>query len=180
MYYVIDLRMGAEGACKPPMVGDHTVFIDGTPLQGRFPLPLECATRVTGTPRFSDLLCQGIPVVSKRLAQALRDAGLSNIEEFPTELVNFKTNERWAGFLTLNIIGILKCVNEGESEGDDIGGGIVAYNKMVLKKSIVQRHLLFRVEEAPSTIVIHESVKNFLDAMTPPLTGISYIPVDVA
>lgn len=177
MHYQIEMQFGDYGSCDSPTNGDAMVFLDGSPIKVPVNQPLICSTDYSGGTDFADLVSDELPVISKRFAQALRDSGVSNFEVFPVDLMNFSTKERWPGFLAINIIGRLKCVHLGESQGTHVGGGMVMFRKITLRKDVVHNHRLFRIAESPSKIVIHESVKRHLDSISPPLIGIDYIPL---
>ncbi len=182
MHYLfdIDFEEGLGSCNKPRTIGDYN-FQLGMPITtGDVPNPLVCPTDHVGPEDFADYLNNQLPVVSRRFVQALRDAGVSNFEEYPADILNRDTGQRWTGFVAINIIGSLKCVHVEASSGSDIGGNCIIYHDITLRKEVINNHLLFRVDEACATIVIHESVKRHLASVSPKLTGINFIPVKEA
>lgn len=111
---------------------------------------------------------EAVPVMCKDVAQALRDAGVDNMQYVPAVLVHPATGERFEDYLAYNIVGLVSAADlrlsaimkpaEPAMPKIDFGG-------LVLDEvRIPDGLLIFRLSESPNAVVVHERVKRAIEA----------------
>lgn len=117
-----------------------------------------------GLPREFKDTC--IPIMSKRLCEALTTAGVDNIEYYPVLLNNVETGEVY-DYFAYKIIGLVSAASIEESEfetyEDDQPLIDTSIIKLVIDKKKAHDFLLFRLAEKTSTIIVHENIKNEIE-----------------
>jgi hypothetical protein len=114
-------------------------------------------------------------VLSVRLVDALRQAGVDNFEIFPAILRDPKTNRVWKDYYLFNEIGLVDAVlpeaSDGdiimEGNGDDIPG-LIAYHEVVFDAQKVAEHKMFRIPQCPVDLYMAEEVVEVLANLSPP------------
>ncbi|WDE14160.1 Imm43 family immunity protein [Thalassomonas haliotis] len=110
------------------------------------------------------------PVVSGDFINALSSAGADNFEAYPV-LVEIN-GQALSGFFALNIIGRVSALDQEKSDyvldtSEDPEDLIIMRMKsMALKSEFIQSFHLFRLDEYQDVIIISESVKNKISALT--------------
>lgn len=149
-------------------------FCDGKWLAGPLPEMRFRGNFPTGY-KLPHLTGNIVPLVSEQLLQAFRDVGVDNFQSFPAIIVNPETGEEWRSHSAFNVLGILRAADMGASEFDELMGGdpsgsippLVAFNRLVIDGTKTHGLMLFRLEESPSTMIVHETVVNHLKANRP-------------
>jgi len=101
-------------------------------------------------------------LMSNRLVEALRAAGVDNIDCYPASLRNTKTGETY-NYQSVNILGLVAAADLTKSEAtiyDDSPAADVSFESVVLKNEALHGELLFRLAENTGTIMIHEKVRD--------------------
>jgi hypothetical protein len=105
------------------------------------------------------------------LAQALKDAGVDNLQFFPAIIHDPESGKSYTNYKTFNLVGLVSAADMSKSEGESLTGGPplidVFFTKLVLDESKTHNILMFRLAEAPSTILVHQSVKDYLEKNFP-------------
>ncbi len=105
-------------------------------------------------------------VMSERLANALTNAGVDNIDYYPAILTNKESGQTYS-YLAYNIIGLVSAVDFDASHTrvyDNKPVINVSIYDLVLDEQKIQDHLLFRLAESSNTIIVHESVKQSIES----------------
>lgn len=108
-----------------------------------------------------------LPAMSKRLHAALVGAGVSNLDTFALEILDPASGQTFSDHLAFNLIGKISAV--------DLGRAVVAasnmdrlvsasFDQLALDEQRIGGALMFRLAEAVSTIVVHCSVKERIEA----------------
>lgn len=115
-----------------------------------------------GPPReFRDI---GIPVMSDRLYQVLVSCGVDNLEVFPVVLRNTSTEQKYK-YYAYKIYDVAPLMDMTESEYETYRNTEPAsIHKFVADESKAHGLLMFRMAESVTAIVVHESVKNAIQA----------------
>lgn len=112
---------------------------------------------------FSDT---GVSVMSRRLSQALLEAGVDNLDCYPVLLTNPETQHSY-DYVAYNIIGKIAAADMEKSDYTTYDGKLfadVGFRRLVLDEAKAQGVLMFRLAEKLSTILVHEHVrKHVLD-----------------
>jgi len=106
-----------------------------------------------------------VPLMRLDLVDALRAAGVSNLDLYDAVLVDPDTGARHDNYRAFNLIGAVAAADLGASEyqaPDGIALIDVAFDRLVLDAGKCAGLLMFRLAENNSAIVVHESVKKAL------------------
>jgi len=104
-------------------------------------------------------------VITTRLLVALQEAGVDNLDTYPCVIVNEETGFRTEDYVAVNLIGLVKAVdidNSNVTGGDSDYMLDTDFDGLVIDPKKVKDHLMFRLAENTSAIVIHRSVKEHL------------------
>jgi hypothetical protein len=119
----------------------------------------------------------GCLVVSEKLKQFFINSGIDNIDYYPASIVEYGESTPHPGYYAANIIGLIQCVDRDASELDeDEDGDIDFIDELVVDETIAGDIPLFRLEEMPDIILIHERFKVPLEQAG--ITGLQLIPPD--
>ena len=116
-------------------------------------------------------------IMSDRLVDIFKKAGVDNFQLFPAILKDEKRNVTLNNYMVVNIIGLIRAADMEKSEYIDMGGTgqiAVGFRNLVIDESQTGGALIFRMAESISTIIIHESIKKILDASE--IKYLRYIP----
>lgn len=153
---------------------DPLDLIDGKTLAHPGPLRLSLSP---SSGKFRGGIIQGIVTLfHQRFIKELIRLGVDNFQSFPVDLVN-PDGDIESTYSLINIIGLLDAVNEKESiiEPRATGGrGHLFSFKIDATKTMGQR--LFRLAEAPTLIIIDESLRE--DLLVFGLPGVLMFPTE--
>jgi len=127
----------------------NPIEIDFDPLRGYQGPPLEMV----------DL---GIPVMSRRLAAALREAGVDNVQFFPATLRNTVTGERYP-YEAFNVVGAVAAADLERSDWSSYDGVPVAdvsFETLVLDEAKAGTLRMFRLAENINALLVDEQVRD--------------------
>lgn len=163
--------------CFSPDEADHAQFTslpeddDLSWLSGRRfaepPLPPVRLTIEFGEggllPEFTDV---PLPLMSRRLATALENAGVTNIDYYETEIHDLQTDEVHHDLLAFNLIGAISAADLANSQYSAPDGPLISvdFDSLVIDEGKTRGALMFRLAESVNAIVVHESVKNVIEA----------------
>jgi len=164
------------GVTKNPKLPGGVSFLAGAQIQGPLPSPLVFQVDFPTRQDVPHLLGDSIPIVSDYLSKTLRGCGVDNFQLFPAVLRNPKTRIEWDGFWAFNAIGLVAAAKmdksksdllmEGDPEGVDVP--LRAFTDLVLDAKKTRGLLMFRLAEAPPTLLIEDRVNKYIDAHDPP------------
>jgi hypothetical protein len=173
MYYLLEVNRFHEPGpyrTRPihPDAFDASRWIIGQRMDPipNVPLHFELWEYKPGRNGAAEMLDDVIPLMHQDLIQALRGAGVDNMETFPANLVDpRRENFNLQHYEAVNIVGLRQCADLKKSEYDDIGGtGLIAlgFRQLVIDEERAGGALLFRLAEAVRSVIVHESVKEAL------------------
>ena len=99
-------------------------------------------------------------VMSKRLGEALRSAGVANIDEYEAVIEETNSGETHSDYVAFNLVGLVAATDHANSEYD---AEIRWFDKLALEESAPREALMFRLKDATYNIVVHERVKKHLE-----------------
>ncbi len=139
----------------------------GTPIQDEIVEPLE----YTLDPDYPGHLIplyheESVPLMRDDLVEALREAGVDNLQLFRAVVVDETTGVKHTNYKAFNVVGIIasadmersKMMGTNDSEMVDLD-----FDRLVIDESKPQGTLLFRLGEAVNAIVVHASVKKKIE-----------------
>ena len=99
------------------------------------------------------------PIFSVDIVNDLQKNGVDNIEVFDAVFVDSSSNQTIeSNHKVVNILGRVKCANLDNSKYESIAGSQY-FHKVEIDIDEARGLKLFRLQEMPTTIVIHESLK---------------------
>lgn len=108
-----------------------------------------------------------VPLMTKRLHNALRNAGVSNIDTYAAEIVDPNTNVTYDSYVAFNIVGKVAAADLAESSIDArVPERMISmdFDSLAIDEDAARGALLFRLAESVNAIVVHERVKEQLEA----------------
>ena len=107
-----------------------------------------------------------VSVMSKRLADTLIAAGVSNIDFFSAQVREVKSNKVFEDYVAFNIVGTIAAADLKQSDFSAPDGPMVSvdFDSLTIDESRTRGGLMFRLAESLNGIVVHESVKKAIEA----------------
>lgn len=118
---------------------------------------------------YAELYWHPIPLMSKRLAAALRSAGVDNLQTYDTRLVDPRGDSPPPEdhYLAFNVVGLVAAADLAASKTNPA----VAEDKismdfysLAIDAAKARGHLLFRLAENISAVVAHEHIRKAVEA----------------
>jgi hypothetical protein len=116
-----------------------------------------------------------ILVMRSDLVEALKAAGVDNIECFEAVIRDPRTGQEYTTYFAVNIVGAIACVDLAKSGYDTSQESRMVdmeFDSIAIDEAKAGGALLFRLAESVSGIVVHEKVKAVLESRG--LTGMTY------
>jgi hypothetical protein len=110
---------------------------------------------------------EAIPVMRDDIVQALGKAGVDNIQYFDALLRDPTSGAEYRNYKAYNIVGLVACADMAVSQrmGTSTSRmGDVDFASLVIDESKTGGALLFRLAENVSAIVVHDKVKDAIEA----------------
>lgn len=107
-----------------------------------------------------------LPLISSRLADTLTRSGVSNADYYAAEICNEITSETFSSHLPFNVIGLIAAADLSESSYEAHEGNLISvdFDSLVIKEDKARGAIMFRLAECVTAIVVHESIKNAIEA----------------
>lgn len=152
-------------------IPDEISFRGGAIISEPLPQPLIFITSHSAQEPPKGLHGEVIPVMSDSFIVALQQAGISNLQCFPAELRSSIDGTVWKNYQAVNIIGLISCADLAASEfthiidrpGDE-SLPLMAFEDLKIDPASAGGVLLFRLAESPGTIIVADSVVEYLRA----------------
>lgn len=103
------------------------------------------------------------PVMSNAFHQALVEAGVDNMDAYDCILRSEDGTVEYKGFKAVNIIGVIRATGEGTEFTGDSRLIDASMDRMAVDPKKTFGALMFRLAENLSTVVVHESVKRYIE-----------------
>lgn len=104
------------------------------------------------------------PIVSQEFLDALLECGVNNIVAYDVVLHSEDHSVTLDGYKAINIIGLVKAAGEGTVFVGDSTLIDASIDTLELEPRSIKGLLMFRLAENTSAVVVHEKVKNHLEA----------------
>jgi uncharacterized protein DUF1629 len=170
MYYVLDEQSASNTEDLAVVDTYPTAERDGWLLGERFttviPEPLEFTLDNSQPGRLPDFLDGTIPLMSDRLIAALRAAGVDNIDAYRAEIRRGDGTLASKQYKAINVIGVVSAADMAKSkvaEGLPVELIDTSFDSLAIDESRASGLLLFRLAEAVTTVLVHETVKEHLE-----------------
>ncbi len=108
----------------------------------------------------------GILLFSDQLLNAFYECGVDNLDVYAAELFNPLTKSRFTNYKAVNIVGLASVADLGKSDFRAHGTPLidVDFDSVAIDSAKATNLLVFRLAEAVSAIVVHEKVRQGIDA----------------
>lgn len=171
---VRDAQLSNTGRCDDPDVP----WTMGVRWDEPVRQPIRCALNPKRGPVLRDVYLIDIPLFSGRLIDALRGAGVDNIQTFDSELTDLSGHVH-THYKAVNIIGSIRCADLKASQYQQPAGyPFMNFQKLVLDGRKVDGQDLFRLGEHPARILMSERVATAIRGVQP--VGVTLQPVEVS
>lgn len=110
---------------------------------------------------------KAVPVMRDDVIAALASAGVDNIQYFDAVLKDPESGAEYRNYKAFNIVGLVACADMGASQLMGIAPprmGDIDFASLVIDESKTGGALLFRLAENIGAIVVHERVKQAIEA----------------
>jgi hypothetical protein len=116
---------------------------------------------------------RGILLFSDQMLSVLAAAGVDNLDAYPATLEDLESGQIHQNYKAINILGVVAAADLSKSQYVAHSASKLIdtdFDSLAIKEDAARGLLLFRLAEAVSGIVIHERVKQALEA-----AGIQYL-----
>jgi len=175
VYYLLETDYFVKPeAFRTRLISDDFGYSPSKFLRGRHmdprdaPLEMEAWERGANRDGLAELFLDSVPLFRDDFLSAIREAGVTNIEDFPVVLRNAEKGLELTNYKAVNILGLVACADMKKSEFTDVTGTgmiAVAFRKLVIDEKAAQGLYMFRLGQAVASIIVHERVKAHLDKM---------------
>lgn len=107
-----------------------------------------------------------VPLVSKRMKEALEAAGVDNIDHLPITVRNTETGQAFEYF-AFNLLGLVAAADYAKSRFTSLDGDFVGDSQvhdLAVDPGKARGMLMFRLKEKFSVILVHRQVKESIEA----------------
>jgi hypothetical protein len=109
----------------------------------------------TGSPLFD--YYSGKNIMSRKMVDALKQAGADNFQEFATEMIDKQTGQVSHDYVTVNLLGLVSCAKISESDTSKLGSTFY-FHDLVIDPAKTGGLLLFRLADSLIDVLVHEKV----------------------
>lgn len=143
-------------------------WYSGAPFDNPLSSPLEFSLDPRGGDYVTDFFPPPIPLMSVRMLDGLAQAGVDNIIRYDAVISTDDGQPLSEPFKAINIIGRIECadLDASDCEVDDPDDPVgVDFDSLVIDPERAGGALFFRLHEAVNGIVVHDSVKQYLETV---------------
>ena len=152
----------AFGINRPNGVPVSLCLIDGATINDPIDNPFVFKTKATKDDIPPDFWGNGFPAMSGRFVNLLEEAGVDNLQKFPAVVKSEIDGTVWDNYFLVNILGLIQCADLSNSVYTEIFPGNYDFEDLAIDAEKAKDTLLFRLQESPSTIIIHKSVGKYI------------------
>ncbi len=137
----------------------------GRPLVSPIPDPLVFHIK-NGYPNdLKEMYNSDALIMTRTLITALQEAGVTNMDVYPCTIINENTGFSTDEYAAVTLIGLVKAVDLDKSNASGNTDSLTDtdFDGLVINANHADTPLLFRLEENSIAIVIHHSVKEYLE-----------------
>ena len=165
-YYIFDC--GASPIVTLHCIGDacpESSWIDGVLITCDVHKPFRVRTRSGHEYKMLEFYSDDMAMRAD-LVEALREAGVDNLQAYDL-IINKESGEEITNYKVVNIIGVVSAVDYGKTtfNPDNPSRFIDAsIDSLAIDPHKASGLLMFRLKESITTILIHASIKQYLEA----------------
>lgn len=117
-----------------------------------------------------------VPLMSIELVEVLQSNGVTNLDLHNAVIREVASGKEFHTHRAVNIVGRVSIADKSKSQASSIEGMGQWVHKMVPDASLAGGALLFRMEEGLSQIIVHQKIKDAIEARKLPL--IQFYPLE--
>lgn len=171
-YYLLDEKPLGSSARVVVVAGYPRVpgirsWIKGARFTVPVPQPLAFVLDDGVAGGFADYLRGTVPLMSLRMLAALQHAGVDNLDTYEAVLRHEDGSVASEEYRAVNVIGVASVADEARSVyAVDMPDRLInaSFDSLAIDEKRANGLLLFRLAEAVSGIVVHESVRRSLES----------------
>ena len=155
------------GIASYPSVEGGDLWVSGSRFDRTVPEPIRLEWDPEAEGPLKALYKPVIPLFRRDLLDAVRAAGVDNLDCYRAEILDTKTGRINHDYMAVNIIGVVAVADLEQSVYEDPWGqGLIDmdFDSLVIDPKKAGGRKLFRLAECVSGIVIHRSVKEYLES----------------
>lgn len=140
------------------------------------PLPIQATIEPEHAGEMQELIEAPLPLMSPRLQKALSEAGVDNVDFYPTQITDRKTGSLISDYVAFNIVGKISAADLQKTQFDPENSAQMIsadINSLAIDDAKGGGGLMFRLAESVNAIVVHERVQRQLE--TAGVAGIAFI-----
>lgn len=163
MYFELTIDILFDCAIKKPDELPSTLsLIDGTTINESIDNPFVFKTKATEGDILPDFWGSSFPAMSEKFVTLLEEAGVDNLQKFPAVVKSEIDGTVWDNYFLVNILDLIECADLSNSDYDEIFPGNYDFDDLAIDAEKAEGALLFRLQESPSTIIIHKTVGKYI------------------
>jgi hypothetical protein len=184
MYYMLECYspLDVEGALvdyapdKPPGELFRRNWKKGQRFASPPALPVVATVPSYQAGQILEMHTSTLPLMSKRLADALRGIGVSNVDFYAAEIRDEATGAIHDSHVAFNIVGNVAAADLGGSTFVAPDGPMISthFNSLKINESAASGLLIFRLAESLMGIVVHARVKAAIESAG--IDTLSFVP----
>lgn len=133
--------------------------------------PIVINTTATIGEQMVDFRDGSILIMSKRFLELFKAAGVDNLQIFPVIIKSTTDGTVWEDYFAVNILTMISCADLSKSDYSEIIAGVFfSFHELAIDVEKTQGALLFRLQEDPTTIIMHRSVGRYVRQQDPDKT----------
>jgi hypothetical protein len=177
MYFILKNNILLEpeiGLREPENLPKGLAFIHGKMITIPVDNPMIFTTNAKAGDAMIDFQDGSFPVMSKRFLEIMKASGVDNLQTFPIIIKSEEDDTIWDNYFIVNILGMIACADLSKSTYDEIMPGFYSFDELAIHAEKAKDTLLFRLQEDPTTIIMHRSVGQYIKAQDPDKTLVGW------
>lgn len=150
------------GINRPDGLPISLCLISGATISDSIDNPFVFKTKATKGDILPDFWGSGFPAMSERFVTMFERAGIDNLQKFPAVVESEVDGTVWDNYFLVNILGLIQCADLLNSVYTEIFPGNYDFEDLAIDAEKAKDALLFRIQESPSTIIIHKIVGKYI------------------
>lgn len=150
---------------NPICPGKNLNWLNGVSFNETIDLPLKIKIKNT-TVDCEPVDCFTNPfVISEKFFRALKNFRVNNIDSYDAVLVNEKANIYIDGYKAINLIGLLSAAGSNSNFTSEDRLINASFDGLEIDTNKTKNILMFRLAEDVTRIVVHKSLKEYLEGL---------------
>ncbi len=177
MYFILKNNIFLEpeiGFRQPENFSHNLSFLSGRMITTPIDYCLVFTTNAKAGDAMVDFQDSSFPVMSKRFLEIIQAAGVNNLQTFPLIIKSEEDCTVWDNYFVVNVLGMIACADLSKSTYHEIMPGFCLFDELAIYAEKAEDTLLFRLQEDPTTIIMHRSVGRYIKSQDPDKTLVGW------